>query len=211
MPATLATCRPWSTDDDATLRINYPHWPAYLIAHVLRRPIGAVYARASTLGIKKEPGHPNASTRKKIKAAAVASWKNPQTRDLRRKAIQKAMQRPSVRKKISRGVKKRLAQPEFRARLNASLRDSWNDAARREAASQTRKAEWRDPVVREKRLVGIRTALDNLAPEQVAAMLEQLRNGERAIDVANDWLISLSRVYSIAREQAGGIRALRSR
>ncbi|MBH1745236.1 HNH endonuclease [Stenotrophomonas maltophilia] len=45
--------RPWSADEDETLRLNWPRFPAFLIAHVLERPSAAVYRRAATLGLKK--------------------------------------------------------------------------------------------------------------------------------------------------------------
>ncbi|EKZ1925786.1 TPA: HNH endonuclease [Stenotrophomonas maltophilia] len=45
--------RPWTADEDETLRLNWPRFPAFLIAHVLERPIAAVYRRAATLGLKK--------------------------------------------------------------------------------------------------------------------------------------------------------------
>lgn len=47
---------PWTEDEDETLRLNYPHFPAFLIAHVLGRPRSAVYRRAELLGLKKAEG-----------------------------------------------------------------------------------------------------------------------------------------------------------
>lgn len=45
--------RPWTADEDETLRLNWPRFPAFLIAHVLKRPTTAVYRRASALGLQK--------------------------------------------------------------------------------------------------------------------------------------------------------------
>ncbi len=46
---------PWTEDEDETMRLNYPLFPAFLIAHVLDRPQSAVYRRAEVLGLKKSP------------------------------------------------------------------------------------------------------------------------------------------------------------
>lgn len=43
----------WTADEDETLRINYPHFPAFLIAHVLRRTRVSVHYRARVLGLQK--------------------------------------------------------------------------------------------------------------------------------------------------------------
>lgn len=45
--------RAWTADEDETLRVNWPRFPAFLIAHVLRRPKTAVYRRAAALGLQK--------------------------------------------------------------------------------------------------------------------------------------------------------------
>lgn len=45
--------RSWTADEDETLRINWPRFPAFLIAHVLERPRAAVYRRAAALGLQK--------------------------------------------------------------------------------------------------------------------------------------------------------------
>jgi hypothetical protein len=45
--------RVWTEDEDETLRINWPRFPAFLIAHVLKRGRASVYRRASQLGLKK--------------------------------------------------------------------------------------------------------------------------------------------------------------
>ncbi|WP_313217971.1 HNH endonuclease [Stenotrophomonas sp.] len=45
--------RAWTADEDETLRINWPRFPAFLIAHVLGRGRGSVYRRAHQLGLKK--------------------------------------------------------------------------------------------------------------------------------------------------------------
>lgn len=47
------TRRSWTADEDETLRINWPRFPAFLIAHVLERPRAAVYRRAALLGLQK--------------------------------------------------------------------------------------------------------------------------------------------------------------
>jgi len=45
--------RAWTADEDETLRINWPRFPAFLIAHVLGRGRASIYRRASQLGLKK--------------------------------------------------------------------------------------------------------------------------------------------------------------
>lgn len=45
--------KPWTADEDETLRINWPHFPAFLIAYVLKRPRSAVYRRVAQLDLKK--------------------------------------------------------------------------------------------------------------------------------------------------------------
>ncbi|MBN5141625.1 HNH endonuclease [Stenotrophomonas maltophilia] len=45
--------RRWTADEDETLRVNWPRFPAFLIAHVLERPKAAVYRRAAALGLHK--------------------------------------------------------------------------------------------------------------------------------------------------------------
>ncbi|OCK48339.1 hypothetical protein BA766_20130 [Stenotrophomonas maltophilia] len=45
--------RRWTADEDETLRLNWPRFPAFLIAHVLERPKAAVYRRAALLGLQK--------------------------------------------------------------------------------------------------------------------------------------------------------------
>jgi len=45
--------RAWTADEDETLRINWPRFPAFLIAHVLGRGRASVYRRAHQLGLKK--------------------------------------------------------------------------------------------------------------------------------------------------------------
>lgn len=45
--------RVWTDDEDETLRINWPKFPAFLIAHVLGRGRASVYRRASQLALKK--------------------------------------------------------------------------------------------------------------------------------------------------------------
>lgn len=46
---------PWSEDEDETLRINWPRFPAFLIAHVLGRARPSVYRRVAQLGLEKAP------------------------------------------------------------------------------------------------------------------------------------------------------------
>ena len=53
----------WTADMDQTLRINYPAFPAFLIAYVLGLTYGQVQNRAHSLGLKKAPdfwSQPNA-------------------------------------------------------------------------------------------------------------------------------------------------------
>ncbi len=45
--------RTWTEDEDETLRINWPRFPAFLIAHVLGRGRASIYRRAAQLGLKK--------------------------------------------------------------------------------------------------------------------------------------------------------------
>lgn len=45
--------RAWTADEDETLRINWPRFPAFLIAHVLGRGRASGYRRAHQLGLKK--------------------------------------------------------------------------------------------------------------------------------------------------------------
>lgn len=51
----LAPRRPWTADEDETLRINWPRFPAFLIGYVLGRPRCTVYRRARALGLEKAP------------------------------------------------------------------------------------------------------------------------------------------------------------
>ena len=45
--------RPWTTEEDAWLRRNYPDFPTFLVAYVAGRSESAVYGRARLLGISK--------------------------------------------------------------------------------------------------------------------------------------------------------------
>src|SRR6476646_10128764 len=45
--------RPWTDDEIETVRINYPNWPAWLIAHLINRSERAVYMQADAMGLKK--------------------------------------------------------------------------------------------------------------------------------------------------------------
>lgn len=45
--------RPWTADEDETIRINYPDFPTFLVAHVLNRSESSTYQRAYQLGLKK--------------------------------------------------------------------------------------------------------------------------------------------------------------
>lgn len=45
--------RSWTADEDETLRLNWPRFPAFLIAHILERPKAAVYRRSAALGLQK--------------------------------------------------------------------------------------------------------------------------------------------------------------
>ncbi|WP_232151545.1 HNH endonuclease [Stenotrophomonas sp. SY1] len=46
---------PWTEDEDETMRLNYPLFPAFLVAHVLGRTLGSVHRRAKTLRLSKSP------------------------------------------------------------------------------------------------------------------------------------------------------------
>jgi hypothetical protein len=76
------------------------------------------------------------------------------------------------------------------------------DPAVRKKMSEASRRALADPAVRKK--------MDWLAPDQIEQLLDQLRRGDRAIDVANDWLISISRVYSLARQHGVVLRTKRS-
>jgi len=128
---------------------------------------------------------------------------------LRIEAIRRAMQRDDVRARISAGVRAWDAKPETRAKRCATWADPAVRKARSEGIRRAQVASWSQPNARLWRAARVRTGCDALTPEQVEQLLDQLRRGERAIDVANDWLISLSRVYAIAREKASGIQRLR--
>jgi hypothetical protein len=45
--------RPWTDDEDETVRLNYANYPTFLIAFLLGRSDRAVYQRALDLGLKK--------------------------------------------------------------------------------------------------------------------------------------------------------------
>lgn len=45
--------RKWTPDEDETLRLNWPRFPAFLIAYVLGREKASVYRRAAKLALKK--------------------------------------------------------------------------------------------------------------------------------------------------------------
>jgi hypothetical protein len=46
---------PWTQDDDETVRINFPMWPAFLIGYLVGKSVSAVHARARKLGVEKSP------------------------------------------------------------------------------------------------------------------------------------------------------------
>ncbi len=52
-----ASRRRWTADEDETLRINFPMWPAFLIGHLVGHSASSVYQRAARLGIEKHPDH----------------------------------------------------------------------------------------------------------------------------------------------------------
>ncbi len=56
-PRGHATRRRWTADEDETLRINFPMWPAFLIGHLVGHSTSSVYQRAARLGIEKHPDH----------------------------------------------------------------------------------------------------------------------------------------------------------
>ncbi|ASK91082.1 HNH endonuclease [Xanthomonas campestris pv. trichodesmae] len=84
----LTTRRPWTADEDETVRINFPMWPAFLIGHLINRSTSSVYQRAKALKVVKCPdhwrnpmahlwngtGHPN-SIASRIKPGSVPSNK----------------------------------------------------------------------------------------------------------------------------------------
>lgn len=45
--------RKWTPDEDETLRVNWPRFPAFLIAHVLGRGRASIQRRAAKLALKK--------------------------------------------------------------------------------------------------------------------------------------------------------------
>lgn len=49
--------RRWNADDEEILRVNFPMWPAFLIAHLVGHSVSSVYQRAKRLGIEKSPDH----------------------------------------------------------------------------------------------------------------------------------------------------------
>lgn len=49
--------RPWTADEDETLRINFPMWPAFLVGHLIGRSASSVHQRATRLGVEKHPDH----------------------------------------------------------------------------------------------------------------------------------------------------------
>ncbi|WFC43194.1 HNH endonuclease [Pseudoxanthomonas sp. SE1] len=53
----LAPRRRWTADEDETLRINFPHFPAFLVAYVLGRTKFQVYNRAHALRLQKSPDY----------------------------------------------------------------------------------------------------------------------------------------------------------
>jgi len=56
-------CHAFTADDDRTIRINYPYFPGFLVAHVIGASASATHRRAVKLGVKKAPDfhtHPRA-------------------------------------------------------------------------------------------------------------------------------------------------------
>jgi hypothetical protein len=47
----------WTADDDETIRINFPMWPAFLVAHLIGCSESALFQRARKLGVEKHPDH----------------------------------------------------------------------------------------------------------------------------------------------------------
>lgn len=45
----------FTADEDETIRINYPMWPAFLIGHLIGHSATSVSQRAARLGVKKSP------------------------------------------------------------------------------------------------------------------------------------------------------------
>lgn len=49
--------RTWSSDDDDTVRLNFPMWPAFVVAYLIGCSETALYQRAAHLGVEKHPDH----------------------------------------------------------------------------------------------------------------------------------------------------------
>lgn len=47
--------KPFTPEEDASIRTNFPNFPAFLIAHLLERRPDTIYRRAAKLGVKKSP------------------------------------------------------------------------------------------------------------------------------------------------------------
>lgn len=109
-----------------------------------------------------------------------------------------------TRAKIAAGVKRAWAKAEKRASLSAGQKKAWDDpeikARRRVSLSRAAKKAWADPEKRAQRLRA-RGALSDADRE---ALIARFAAGERARDLAEDFLISVTRVYAIAA--AVGVR-----
>lgn len=56
MTCTRRPCT-WTPDEDETLRLNFPMWPAFLVGHIIGRSASSVHQRAKRLGVEKHPDH----------------------------------------------------------------------------------------------------------------------------------------------------------
>jgi hypothetical protein len=141
-------------------------------------------------------------TRAKMSAASKRALADPAVRAKMSAASKRAWADPAVRAKMSAASKRALADPAVRAKMSAARKRAWADPAVRAKMSAARKRAWADPAVRAR--------MDWLGPDQIAALLEQLQRGDRAVDVANDWLISTAHVYFIARKYGVSLKTIRA-
>jgi hypothetical protein len=102
---------------------------------------------------------------------------------------------------MSEARKRALADPAVRAKMSEASKRALADPAVRAKMSEARKRAWADPAVRQK--------MDWLSAEQIEQLIEQLRRGDRAVDVANDWLISTTYLYVLVRKHGVRVRDLR--
>lgn len=56
---------PWTQDQVATLRLNYPGWPTFLVAYICGHTESSTYQQAKKLGLSKDPGFVAETTRQR--------------------------------------------------------------------------------------------------------------------------------------------------